>query len=138
MATKSKTQAYWELSLLTIRRHSISRFVTEPLLHFAVPGAAIFAALNVVSAEKPSDSAAIVVTPDKIEILLKILTRSWQRPPSTEESNGLIQDYIREEVAVREAVALKQDSGWTYGMLANHLWPFAGNDGRSDVSAMVI
>ncbi len=33
------------------------------------------------------------------------------------------------------AVALKQDSGWTYGMLANHLWSFAGNDGRSDVSA---
>ncbi|MGZ8157707.1 MAG: hypothetical protein ACXWT1_10620 [Methylobacter sp.] len=61
------------------------------------------------SAEKPSDPVAIVATQDKIEILLKVLTRSWQRPLSTEELNGLIQDYIREEVAVREAVALVRD-----------------------------
>lgn len=33
------------------------------------------------------------------------------------------------------AVALKQDSGWTYGMLANHLFDFAGNASRSDVNA---
>ena len=33
------------------------------------------------------------------------------------------------------AVVLKQDSGWTYGVLANHLWSFAGNQDRPDVSA---
>ncbi len=33
------------------------------------------------------------------------------------------------------AVALRQDNGWTYGMLANHLWSFAGNDSRSEVNA---
>ena len=33
------------------------------------------------------------------------------------------------------AVVLRQDRGWTYGMLANHLWSFAGNDKRDDVSA---
>jgi hypothetical protein len=32
------------------------------------------------------------------------------------------------------AVALKQDGPWTYGILANHIWSFAGNDSRSDVS----
>lgn len=33
-------------------------------------------------------------------------------------------------------VALKQtDSGWTYGALVNHIWSFAGSDGRADVSA---
>lgn len=32
------------------------------------------------------------------------------------------------------AVALRQDSGWTYGVLTNHLWSFAGNDQRRDVS----
>lgn len=36
------------------------------------------------------------------------------------------------------AVALKQDSGWTYGMLANHLWSFAGNDSRQEVNATFI
>jgi hypothetical protein len=33
------------------------------------------------------------------------------------------------------AVMLKQDSGWTYGLLANHIWSFAGRDSRADVSA---
>jgi hypothetical protein len=33
------------------------------------------------------------------------------------------------------AVALKQQNGWTYGVLANHLWSFAGDNDRADVSA---
>jgi hypothetical protein len=33
------------------------------------------------------------------------------------------------------AVMLKQDSGWTYGLLANHIWSFAGNDSRANVSS---
>lgn len=33
------------------------------------------------------------------------------------------------------AVVLKQEHGWTYGLLANHIWSFAGEDDRSDVNA---
>ena len=34
------------------------------------------------------------------------------------------------------AVALRQTAaGWTYGVLVNHLWSFAGDDDRSDISA---
>jgi len=34
------------------------------------------------------------------------------------------------------AVALKQtESGWTYGALVNHLWSFAGDNDRADVSS---
>lgn len=33
------------------------------------------------------------------------------------------------------AVVLKQQGSWTYGALANHLWSFAGETGRADVSA---
>lgn len=32
------------------------------------------------------------------------------------------------------AVALRQRGGWTYGMLANHLWSFAGTSRRQHVS----
>ena len=32
------------------------------------------------------------------------------------------------------AVVLKQVNGWTYGALANHVWSFAGDDRRADVS----
>jgi len=30
------------------------------------------------------------------------------------------------------AVALRQQDSWTYGMLANHVWSFAGEDDRAD------
>jgi hypothetical protein len=33
------------------------------------------------------------------------------------------------------AVALKQDGPWTYGILANHIWSFAGQSQRPDVSS---
>jgi hypothetical protein len=33
------------------------------------------------------------------------------------------------------AVALKQQGGWTYGVLANHIWSVAGDDARPDISA---
>jgi hypothetical protein len=33
------------------------------------------------------------------------------------------------------AILLKQVNGWTYGVLANHLWSFSGEDDRADVNA---
>ncbi|MGF6571145.1 hypothetical protein ABH945_003266 [Paraburkholderia sp. GAS333] len=33
------------------------------------------------------------------------------------------------------AVALMQSGGWTYGMLANHIWSFAGQSSRDSVSS---
>ena len=33
------------------------------------------------------------------------------------------------------AVVLKQHGGWTFGALANHIWSFAGDDDRSDISS---
>jgi hypothetical protein len=35
-------------------------------------------------------------------------------------------------------VLLKQANGWTYGALANHIWSFAGEDHRDDISATFI
>ena len=32
-------------------------------------------------------------------------------------------------------LVLKQEHGWTYGMLANHIWSYAGNDDLPDVNA---
>jgi hypothetical protein len=32
------------------------------------------------------------------------------------------------------AVLLKQDHGWTYGALANHIWSVAGDSARADIS----
>lgn len=36
------------------------------------------------------------------------------------------------------AVALRQQNGWTYGTLANHIWSFAGSDRRDDVNSTFV
>jgi hypothetical protein len=35
-------------------------------------------------------------------------------------------------------LVLKQQNGWTYGMLVNHLWTFAGDGDRSDVTSTFV
>jgi hypothetical protein len=36
------------------------------------------------------------------------------------------------------ALALKQENGWTYGVLANHIWSYAGDNSRAEVNATFI
>jgi hypothetical protein len=36
------------------------------------------------------------------------------------------------------ALALQQKGGWTYGMLANHLWSYAGNENRRNLNATFV
>lgn len=36
------------------------------------------------------------------------------------------------------AVILKQDGGWTYGALVNHIWSYAGKSGVSDVNSTFV
>ena len=35
-------------------------------------------------------------------------------------------------------IALRQEHGWTYGMLANHLWSVAGDDARAEVNSTFV
>ena len=45
----------------------------------------------------------------RVRNLAQNFTRTWQRPPTREELAGLIESYVREEVMVREALALGFD-----------------------------
>ena len=86
----------------------VRRLIREPLLHFAVLGAALFAAYT---AFRPasSDSSAIVVSGDRIAAIVAQFRGTWQRPPSREELDALIDSYVREEVFYREGLALGLD-----------------------------
>ena len=85
------------------------KVLREPLLHFLLLGAAIFGAYSLLSDTRASRPGSIVVTEGRIEALVAAFTRTWQRPPTASEREGLIRDYIREEVYVREAIALGLD-----------------------------
>lgn len=80
----------------------------EPLLHFVALGAVLFLLFRFVA--EPEEAAnEIVVTSARIDSLAATFTRTWQRPPTARELDGLIQDHVREEILYREALALGLD-----------------------------
>ncbi len=84
-------------------------FLKEPLVHFLLIGAALFAAYSLLSARDETPRDAIVVSAGKIEHLAALFERTWQRPPTRTELEGLINDYLREEAAYREGMAVGLD-----------------------------
>jgi hypothetical protein len=85
------------------------RFLREPLLHFLLLGAGLFALFYFVNKDSGDEPGRIVVTAGQIQHLADVFTRTWQRPLTKQELEGLIQDYVREEVLYREAIALGLD-----------------------------
>jgi hypothetical protein len=85
------------------------RVIREPLFHFLILGAVIFAVYGFITRHQTDKPVEIVVTQDTIENLVTGFTRTWQRPPTQDEQQGLVRDYIREEAAYREALALGLD-----------------------------
>jgi len=85
------------------------RVIREPLFHFLLLGAAIFAVYDVATRHKSDKPGQILVTQGTIENLATGFKRTWQRPPTEEELQGVVRDYIREEAAYREALALGLD-----------------------------
>ncbi len=78
----------------------------QPLLHFLVAGAAIFA-LNAARGvtESPNENR-IVVTATQVERMAGLWQKTWGRPPSDTELQALVRDHIKEEVYYREALKL--------------------------------
>ena len=87
----------------------LKRLAREPLLHFLLLGAAIFAAYSLVSRHSSSEPGKIVVTQGQLASMWESFTNTRQREPSREEWEGLIRERVREEVYYREALALGMD-----------------------------
>ena len=85
------------------------KIIRDPLFHFLLLGAVIFAIYGFVTRHRTDKPGEIVVTQGTVENLVTGFTRTWQRPPTEEELQGLVRDYIREEAAYREALALGLD-----------------------------
>jgi hypothetical protein len=87
----------------------IKQAFKEPLFVFLLLGGAMFALFQQVSNDYQPDNAKIVVTERQIQSLLLGFEKVWQRSPSETEVDGLIQNYIREEILYREALAIGLD-----------------------------
>jgi len=81
----------------------------EPLLHFLTVGAALFLYFHWSGPGSGPGSSRIVITAGQIDHLAAGFAKTWQRPPSASELKGLLDDWVREEIAVREAMAVGLD-----------------------------
>jgi hypothetical protein len=88
----------------------MSNWLREPLIHFLLLGAAIFFAYDFFAGAGQAPDE-IVISRGQQENLLNTFGRTWRRPPTPAEYQGLLQDYIRQEIAYRESVAIGLDQG---------------------------
>lgn len=92
---------------------SIRRILREPLFHFFLLGLGIFVLYASMNPSDPNASAdeRIVIDTQDIGRLVQQFEATWRRPPTQPELQDLVEAQVREEVLVREAIALGLDQG---------------------------
>jgi hypothetical protein len=90
-------------------KHVVMRLLREPLLHFFAVAALMFLFYMAVddTAELPAD--VIIISPERIDQLGAQYRAVWNKNPTPDELDVLINEDIREEVYYREALALGLD-----------------------------
>lgn len=88
-----------------------SRFLREPLLHFALLGGLIFMVNAGRERGRPvgNSGARIEITAGTVAWLREGFTRQWHRAPDADELRGLVNDHVREEMLYREGLMLGLD-----------------------------
>jgi PPIC-type PPIASE domain len=82
----------------------------EPLLHFLVLGAALFGLFGIFGKNNEAElPAKIIISAARVAALGDGFARTWRRPPTEQELQGLVDDYVRDEVFYREGRAAGLD-----------------------------
>jgi len=89
------------------------KLLRDPLLHFLVLGAILVAVFNLAGDDGARTPDEIVVSAGQIASMKTTFARTWQRPPTAAEMSAIVQDYVRDEILYREAVAMGLDKGDT-------------------------
>lgn len=92
-------------------KHSIfTKLLKEPLLHFLLIGVGLFFLFSQLNSdEEASDTQQIIVNKSKLELLSSVFMEENSIPPNDKEIQELLENYIREEVLSREAIAIGLD-----------------------------
>lgn len=81
----------------------MKRWLREPLLHFLLIGAVLWAASSLGSDRQAPADDEIVVSAARVEQLTAVFLKTRQRLPTHAELDGLVEDWVREELAYRES-----------------------------------
>lgn len=83
-------------------------WMREPLLHFLVLGALVFSAYGWLNSDVEAPQE-IRVTSGIRDHLASVFRRSWMRAPTDQEMADLVEDWVRTEIASREALSMGLD-----------------------------
>lgn len=90
----------------------MKRVLGEPLVHFLIAGALVFLAFSLLRGQD-RETREIVVSGQQVEQLAATFAKTWQRPATEPEIKALIDDHVKEEIYVREALRLGLDENDT-------------------------
>jgi len=91
----------------------MKKFLREPVVHFAALGILLFVYFDMTNDDPPNTgpSMVIVVTDPEVVQIIEGFRSVWRHPPNALELEALIDEAVREEVMVREALELGLDRG---------------------------
>jgi hypothetical protein len=81
----------------------------EPLLHFLLLGALLFAVYALLNRGTNHAPGEIVVDQVRIDALSREFQQVWQRAPTETELKGLVDNWVRDEILYREGLAAGLD-----------------------------
>lgn len=91
------------------RKATAQRLLREPLAHFLLAGAMVFVLL---SGRAPDQGERRIVVDEKVvAALVSRFQDSFHRLPTKDETDGLIRDWVQDQVYYREALSLGLDEG---------------------------
>lgn len=92
---------------MIVWRNGAAALLREPLLHFLIAGAAVFALLS----GRPPEPGERRIVVDEMVVggLVNHHVQAFRRPPTAPELDELIRDHVRSEVYYREALRLGLD-----------------------------
>lgn len=87
-------------------RQLVLQGLREPLAQFLLAGALIFALFSLWGGNADPGDRRIEVDEARVQRIGTQWMQTWHRPPTAAELDGLISDYVQEEVYYREALRL--------------------------------
>lgn len=86
----------------------MKKFFKEPLVHFMLLGTLIFGYYYLIN-DTEDPEAAIIIDNDEYDYLLSLWKNQWQREPNEDDIKAFLDQYLRQEVFYKEALALNLD-----------------------------
>jgi len=89
----------------------MKRLLREPLIHFLLIGAVLFAANGYMQRGRGGveSSKQIQLTVDDLRQLVILFQSQWRREPTAQELSRLVENKVQEEILYREALAMGLD-----------------------------